>query len=185
MDFSERITEDEPKDRTKWMWLGVIAVFAIGVAALWFISHSGPDISRVHAKHILIKFNQTDPVDRARALALVNELRDRIMKNESFKKLAKDYSNDEFSSPRGGDLGYQRRGAYEPAFEDYVWSAPIDQLSDVVQTSYGFHLITVVDRHVSAAEAYERELEIKAAETEKATQAPDATTPQTPQPAQK
>jgi parvulin-like peptidyl-prolyl isomerase len=167
MTFYDRNLEEEPKDRTKWMWLGIIAIFAIALAALWIISRSGPDISRIHAKHILIKFNAADPVDRARALELINQLRGRIMKGESFKKLAKDYSNDEFSSPRGGDLGYHRRGVFEPAFEAYVWSAPLGQLSEVVQTSYGFHLITVLDRHISAAEAYEMELEKKASGAEK------------------
>ncbi|HUW60734.1 MAG TPA: peptidylprolyl isomerase [Candidatus Bathyarchaeia archaeon] len=176
MNFFDQNIEQEPKDRTKWLWLGIIAVFAIAVAALWLISRSGPDVSRVHAKHILIKFNKSDPVDRARALQLVNDLRERIMKGESFKKLARDYSNDEFSSPRGGDLGYQRRGMFEPAFEAYVWSAPLDQLSEVIQTSYGFHLITVVDRHTSAAEAYEMELEKKATETEKPAPAPNPKT---------
>jgi parvulin-like peptidyl-prolyl isomerase len=175
MNLNDRIVEEEPKDRTKWMWAGIIAIFAIAAAVLWILSHSGPDVSRVHAKHILIKFNAADPVDRARALTLVNELRERIMKGESFKKLAKDYSNDEFSSPRGGDLGYQRRGMFEPAFEACVWSAPIGQLSEVVQTNYGFHLITVVDRHISAAEVYEQELEKKAAEPAKAAGAPAPT----------
>ena len=179
MTFSDQDLKEEPKDRTTWWWLGIVALFAIAVAALWFISHSGPDVSRVHAKHILIKFNKTDPVDRARALELINQLRERIMKGESFKKIARDYSNDEFSSPRGGDLGYQRRGVFEPAFEACVWSAPLDQLSEVIQTSYGFHLITVVDRHISAAEAYETELEKKAAETEKTAGNP-APKPDTP-----
>jgi parvulin-like peptidyl-prolyl isomerase len=172
MTFYDRNLEEEPKDRTKWMWVGIVAVFAIALAALWIISRSGPDISRVHSKHILIKFNKSDPVDRARALELINQLRERIMKGERFGKLAKDYSNDEFSSPRGGDLGYQRRGAFEPAFEAHVWSAPVNQLSEVIQSSYGFHLITILDRHVSAAETYEMELEKRATDAEKADAGP-------------
>ena len=102
------------------------------------------------------------------------------MKGENFKKLAKDYSNDEFSSPRGGDLGYHRRGVFEPAFETYAWTAPLGQLSDVIQTSYGFHLITVVDRHVSAAEAYETDLGKKAAEAQKPAAGNPALIPDTP-----
>lgn len=166
MDFSENKIQEEPKERTLYMWLGIAAIFVVAVVALWAVSRTGPDVSRVHAKHILIKFDKTDPVDRARALELVNSLRERIMKGESFAKLAKEYSNDEFSSARGGDLGYYRRGVFEPTFEEYVWSAPIGQLSEVVQSSYGFHLITVVDRHVSAADQYEMDLEKKAAESE-------------------
>ena len=179
MTFSDQTLQEEPKDRTKSWWLAIVALFAIAVAAFWLISRAGPDVSRVHAKHILIKFDKSDPVDRARALQLINDLRERIMKGENFKKLARDYSNDEFSSPRGGDLGYHRRGVFEPAFETYVWSAPLDQLSEVIQTSYGFHLITVIDRHISAADQYEIELEKKAAETEK-TASPHPPKPDTP-----
>lgn len=176
MTFSEKQLDEEPKDRTLWIWLGIIALVAVALGVLWVLSHTGPDMSRVHAKHILIKFTASDPVDRARALELANDLRARIMKGESFKKLAKEFSNDEFSSPRGGDLGYQRRGVYEKAFEEYVWTAPVGQLSDIVQTGYGFHLITVVSRHISSTEQYEFELEQKAIESEKAA-APESPAP--------
>jgi len=159
------------------MWLGIGALIVLALVALWAINRTEPDVSRVHAKHILIKFDKTDPVDRARALELVNGLRERIMNGESFSKLAKEYSNDEFSSARGGDLGYYRRGMFEPVFEEHVWSAPIGQLSDVVQSSYGFHLIIVVDRHISETDQYEIDLEKKAAEAEE-----DATVEPAPEP---
>lgn len=177
MTFSEQQIDEEPKDRTLWIWLGILVLVAIALGVLWALSLTGPDVSRVHAKHILIKFNKADPVDRARALELVNDLRARIMKGESFKKLAKEFSNDEFSSPRGGDLGYQRRGVYEKAFEEYVWTAPVGQLSDVIQTGYGFHLISVVSRHISSVDQYEKELEQKAVESEKAAAPENTDTP--------
>ena len=167
MNFSEQIPEEEPKDRTRWIWLGMAALFLLAVFAVWITSRGDPHVSRVHARHILIKYDRIDPADRARALELVNQLRERIMKGESFRRLAREFSNDPYSSPRGGDLGYQRRGVFEPAFEEYVWSAPVNQLSEVVQTSYGFHLIVVTDRHISAPDLYEMELERKAVEAQR------------------
>lgn len=155
---------EEPKDRTLWMWLGVLALVAVMAGALWFVYQRDADVTQVRAKHILIKFDAGDPADRSRALETITDLRKRILEGESFAKLAKDYSNDEFSSARGGDLGYYRRGVFEAPFEECVWTAPIGELSDVIQTAHGFHLIIVGDRTVSKADQYERELERKAAE---------------------
>jgi parvulin-like peptidyl-prolyl isomerase len=153
---------DEPKDRTKLVWMGVIVFFFLAVVALWVVNAKKADITQVRAKHILVKCKKNDPVDRARAFELINDLHARLLKGESFSKLARDYSDDEMSSARGGDLGYYPRNTFDPAFEEYVWSAPVGKLSDVIQSSYGFHIIVVVDRSVSKADQYEMELEKKA-----------------------
>jgi len=153
---------EEPKDRTKWAWLGVIALIAAMVAVLWLYGHRRPPVSRVNARHILIKCDKSDPVDRAGAIEMISEVRRRILDGESFKKLAREYSDDETSRPRGGDLGYHEKGKFEAEFEAHVWSAPIGELSDVVQTSYGFHIVEVLDRFLSEADRYEMELDQKA-----------------------
>ncbi|HOT50999.1 MAG TPA: peptidylprolyl isomerase, partial [Candidatus Hydrogenedentes bacterium] len=100
---------EEPKDRTRWIWLGVMLLFAAAVAALWFTSRMGANLTQVRAKHILIRCNKDDPVDRARALELINDLRSRIQQGANFGKLAREFSNDEGSASRGGDLGYYPR----------------------------------------------------------------------------
>jgi parvulin-like peptidyl-prolyl isomerase len=164
---------EEPKDRTKLIWLGVAGVIVLLVAALVMLAPRKGDVTEVRAKHILVKCNAGDPVDRARALELITDLRRRIENGESFAKLAKEFSDDEFSAARGGDLGYASKGLYEAAFEQYVWSAPIGQMSDILQTKYGFHLVVVLDRHVSKTDQYEMELERKAVENP----APPAATP--------
>jgi len=122
------------------------------------------DTSRVRVKHILIAFDNSDPTDRARALELITDLRDRLEKGASFSNLARQYSNDEYSSARGGDLGFHKKGSFEGAFEDYVWKGPIGELSDIVQTNFGFHLVVVTERHISQPDLYEMELERKALE---------------------
>jgi parvulin-like peptidyl-prolyl isomerase len=158
---------EEPKDRTKLMWLGVLALLAGVIIVLWVANQKRADISEVRAKHILIKCRKDDPVDRTRALELITDLRTRLRNGESFSKLAKEFSNDETSAARGGDLGYYPKGSFEPAFEEYVWNGPIGVLSDIIQTAYGFHLVIVLDRHQSKADAYEMELERKAREGQK------------------
>ena len=153
---------EEPKDRTALVWVIVGIVLIVAVAALWWKSQPSGNVSQVRAKHILIKCNQADPNDRARAQERAIELRQRILAGESFAKLAKDYSDDPESAARGGDLGYYPKNSFEEAFEKYVWEAPLNQLSDVVKTAHGFHLIVVLDRHLSKADAYEQSLKEKA-----------------------
>jgi parvulin-like peptidyl-prolyl isomerase len=177
---SEYEPRDEPKDRTKLIWLGVFALLGLTVVLLFAINANRADVTRVRAKHILVKCRKDDPVDRARAYKLITELRDRLQKGESFSRLAKDYSDDESSAARGGDLGYYPKGSFDPAFENYVWSAPIGQLSDVIQSSYGFHLIIVVDRHISKADQYEMDLEKKASEKAGSAQGEPSAAPKQP-----
>ena len=152
----------EPKDRTKWMWLGVLVLLGAAILALYIANQKSRDITQVRGRHILIRCNKNDPVDRSRALELITDLRKRIESGERFARLAKEYSGDDYSAARGGDLGYYPRGSFEGAFEQYVWEAPLGALSDVIETTHGFHLIIVDDRHVSKADVYETGLEQKA-----------------------
>ena len=146
---SEFKNELEPRDRTWMLWAGLGLLLCIMVGAMALYTRGDTDRSVVRARHILISFNKTDPVDRERALKQITELRERIVNGESFASIASDYSQDPSSARRGGDLNYSERGAYTPEFENYVWTAPIGELSEVVETSFGFHLIRVEDRVVS------------------------------------
>ncbi len=147
----------EPKDYTRRIWVGIVVVSVVALTILWFAGARERNISVVRARHILVKFDKANPQDRARALERVNDLRARIVAGEKFHTLAREYSDDPGSAPRGGDLGFYRRGKFEDAFEEYVWSAPVGQLSNVVETGHGFHLIVVDDRHLSSAEQFELE----------------------------
>jgi len=149
----------EAKDRTPLVWAGIAVLFVVMIGALYWSGRPDPLVSTVRASHILIQFSPQDPADRERALRLINDLRDQILGGASFSRLARDYSDDPFSAARGGDLGYGRKGLYEERFERYIWKAPVGELSEVVETSHGFHLIRVDDRFVSEADRYEQELE--------------------------
>ena len=112
----------------------------------------------MRAKHILIQFNPRDATDRASALELISELRQRIVDGGSFAKLAREFSADTYSRARGGDLNYMPKGSFEEAFEKYVWQAPIGEISNIVTTAHGFHLIVVLDRHLSETDAYQQRI---------------------------
>ncbi len=155
---------EEVRDRTKLVWAGIgVAILAM-VVILAITARQVPMGTQVRARHILITYDRGDPTDRKRALDLITDLRKRIMNGESFKKLAKEYSEDPLSAARGGDLGFEPKGIFDDAFEQYVWNAPIGEVSDVVVSSHGFHLIRVEQRYLSEAEQYKIDLEQRAVE---------------------
>ena len=86
---------------------------------------------------------------RARADALLA----RLAKGADFATLARAESDDIGSLRSGGDIGYVSKGAMAAAFEDAAYSLPIGELSTVVQTEYGFHILRVESRQPLPLEA--------------------------------
>lgn len=157
----------EGRDRAKLVWGGIMLLLVFMGLAMWLGQGKVGGRTRVHAKHILISFDRTDPADRTRALETITELRQRIVDGESLSRIAKNFSNDPGSASRGGDLGWLKRDSLTEAIEDYVWHAPIGELSDVIQTGFGFHLVIVIDRQFSEADRYERALRQRVFESPK------------------
>jgi peptidyl-prolyl cis-trans isomerase D len=101
----------------------------------------------VHARHILLAVasgaddKQRDAV-RARATALL----ERLLKGEDFAAVAKEASEDKANKDNGGDLGFIPRGRTEEAFENAAFALQPGELSAVVETRFGFHIIKVDER---------------------------------------
>ena len=90
--------------------------------------------TEVHAYHILTKTK-----GQARAIKM------RLDNGEGFKALAKQFSNCP-SGRVGGDLGYFGRGQMVPEFEKAAFETPKGEISDPIQTDFGWHIIKVVDK---------------------------------------
>ena len=73
-------------------------------------------------------------------------LRERIMNGEKFTTLARLYSEDPGSSRKGGELGMASRDIFWPAFSDAAMSLKVGQVSQVVETPDGFHIIQLIER---------------------------------------
>jgi peptidyl-prolyl cis-trans isomerase D len=99
---------------------------------------------QVRARHILIKID--DNRDAAAARAVMSSIRARLAKGESFEKLAAELSEDPGSKQRGGDLGAFGRGQMVPAFEEAAFGARAGEIVGPVETSFGLHLIEVLER---------------------------------------
>lgn len=104
-------------------------------------------VDDVHVAHIMVR-PQGTPEDSARAIALVEELQARLAAGEDFGALAREYSDDQGSAGNGGDLGFM---SYDvpvvKPFKDAAFALEkAGDVSGVVETGFGYHLIKLLDR---------------------------------------
>jgi len=90
-------------------------------------------VNKVHCAHILVE-----------KLSLAQEIKTKIASGESFADLAKQHSIDS-SKKRGGDLGFFGRGIMVQEFEKAAFALEKGQVSDIVKTQFGYHIIKRLD----------------------------------------
>lgn len=90
---------------------------------------------QAHARHILVETE-----DEAK------EVIERLNKGEDFAELAKELSKDTASGLEGGDLGFVPRGRFVEAVEEPVFTLPVGQVSEPIQSDFGWHVIEVLER---------------------------------------
>jgi parvulin-like peptidyl-prolyl isomerase len=93
----------------------------------------------------------TEPHVRARHILLDTEeeaeaVLERLQEGEDFEVLAREVSTDTMSAELGGDLGWFPKGKMDAAFEEVAFNLPVGEISEVVETRYGFHIILVEER---------------------------------------
>jgi parvulin-like peptidyl-prolyl isomerase len=89
---------------------------------------------------------EADSGRSARGLAKIQGIRKRIVAGEKFAKVAQETSDDTESARAGGDLGYFTRGNTEPEFEKAAFSQKLNELGPPVKSTFGWHLIEVMER---------------------------------------
>ena len=102
---------------------------------------------QVKASHILLK---TEGKDEATVRKQAEEVLKEVKSGGDFAALAKKYSEDEGSKANGGDLDYFGRGRMVPEFENVAFTLPPGQVSDLVKSQFGFHIIKVIDKRAGA-----------------------------------
>jgi len=111
--------------------------------------------NQVHVEHILFKtVGQTDAlVEETRKKA--EDVLKQAKKGAKFDELAKKYSEDPGTKEKGGDLGWIRQGQTVPEFEKAAFSLAPGQISDLVRTQYGFHIIKVLEKQTAHTKPFE------------------------------
>jgi peptidyl-prolyl cis-trans isomerase D len=102
----------------------------------------------VHAAHILVNSEEE-----------AQEILDQLEDGESFEELAAELSRDTVSAYKGGDLGWIVKGDMVEQFEEVAFNTPVGDISDPVQSQFGWHLIKVYDRVEKPTTPIEQETE--------------------------
>ncbi len=110
---------------------------------------------QIKASHILIKVDtQVDKSAKDQANKKIKEIQKKLEDGEDFAALAKEYSEGP-SNVKGGDLGYFERGRMVKPFEDVAFKLKPGEVSGMVETPFGYHLIKVVDKKPESVVSYE------------------------------
>lgn len=83
---------------------------------------------------------------KQKAKAFAQTILDSLKAGASFEMLAKKYSEDPGSAAKGGDLGFQKRGVFVPQFEAAAFALAPNQLSGLVESQFGYHIIQLLER---------------------------------------
>ena len=101
-------------------------------------------VKQTRASHILLKPSAIR--SEAQTIALAKELRQRALKGESFRDMAKEYSEDIGSAQEGGDLGWTTPGQLVPEFQKAMDETAPGEIHEPVASNYGWHVIKVIER---------------------------------------
>ena len=131
-----KITQFEIGNRVKVSEKSIIKYYKKNQKDFW-------EEGKVRARHILFISERGSSENRRRAkLRQAKKVLSEIRKGSDFSKLAIKYSED-VSASSGGDVGFVKRGKMVREFEEAVFSLKPGQISDIVETEYGYHIIKV------------------------------------------
>jgi peptidyl-prolyl cis-trans isomerase D len=111
---------------------------------------------QVHARHLLVKVDPAATDDeKGVARKIAQGYLDKIRAGGDFAALAKQHSDDPASAVKGGDLGFFGRGEMTPAFEAAAFALQPGEVSDIVETPFGFHVIRVEEHRPGGPQSLE------------------------------
>lgn len=99
-----------------------------------YYDENSEDMLQAQARHILVETEEE-----------ANNVLQRLEGGEDFAELATELSQDPSSAARGGDLGFFPKGTMIQEFEDFVFNAEVGEISEPIETQFGYHVIEVTD----------------------------------------
>jgi len=94
----------------------------------------------------IVMYPQQNEAEKLKAKTKLEGLRERIVAGEDFAALAQKFSDDPGSGAKGGDLGWATRGSYVGEFEAEAYNLEEEELSEVIETEFGYHLMQLLGR---------------------------------------
>jgi len=110
---------------------------------------------RVKVRHILLMTQGKSDADKKAALTKAQDLLKQVRAGADFAELAKKNSQDPGSAPNGGDLGFIVRGQTVAPFEKFAFSAKPKEISDLVTTEYGYHIIQALEKESARVKPFD------------------------------
>ena len=101
--------------------------------------------SEVEISQILLA-PQVNETEKNKAFEKIKNLKNQLENGEPFENLAKKYSDDPGSGSKGGDLGWVKRGTFVPKFEAAAYTLKKNEISDIIESEYGYHIIQLLER---------------------------------------
>ncbi len=114
---------------------------------------------RVHVRHILIDTRNKSDAEKKQLLAKAQDLLKQLNSGADFAQLAQKNSDDTSNAPKGGDLGWKGRGELVPPFETAAFALQPKQISGIVTTEFGYHIIQGLERESARVKPFD---EVKA-----------------------
>ena len=111
--------------------------------------------NRVHVEHILFKTVGKTDAEVAEIRQKADDVLKKAKSGANFEDLAKKFSEDDGTKPKGGDLGWIVEGQTVPEFQQAAFTLPKGSISDLVKTQYGFHIIKVLDHEQAHTKTFE------------------------------
>jgi peptidyl-prolyl cis-trans isomerase C len=111
---------------------------------------------QVKARHILIQVpKEASDEEKKKLKEKADEVLKKVKAGEDFTKLAAEYSDDPGTKSKGGDLGFFSKGSMVPAFEQAAFSLKPGEVSELVETEFGFHVIKIDEKKEAVSEPFE------------------------------
>jgi len=105
------------------------------------------DLKKAHAAHILIRTHKKmSDIEKKSHLTIAHEVYSKIRAGKNFADMARQYSEDQISGKKGGDLGWIKAGSIDKQFSETLFSLKPDEISSPIETPFGYHIIKLLDK---------------------------------------
>lgn len=111
--------------------------------------------NRARVSHILFRTTGKTDAEIEEVRATARGILERLRRGARFEDMAREHSEDPANKEQGGNLGWIYPGQTVPAFEQAAFSLPVNTLSDLVETNYGFHILRVAEREPARTQPFE------------------------------